>query len=457
MAQTKSNAPSQPLVLTHATVIDMTGAAPKPDMTVVVEGNRIAKIGKSNKVHIPKNAQVVDASGEFLIPGLWDMHVYLFDNWEAPEAVHTDDYFPLFVANGVTGVRDMWTDPDDIKLIRRWKNEIEAGNMIGPRVAVGSSIVDGVPVIIKNSLGVNSPDEAKSTVRMLKNAGAGFIRVYYGLTRESYFAIADEAKREKIPFAGVVPNSVTAVEASNAGQKSIEHLTRMLVACSSKEDKFKNLKEEEWTAALFLEMLQSFSEQKCREVSAVFARNHTWHDPTNVRMRALYLGDDESFKKDERLAFIPANVAQSWFKSTESLKPASRKNRELRLQRYREILRIMHEAGVPILAGSEAGGELIYPGFSLHDELETFIQAGFTPYEALQTATVNPAKYLGMENSLGTIERGKFADLVLLDANPLADISNTRRINAVVANGRYLSREILDKMLSNVKARAKGR
>ena len=128
----------------------------------------------------------------------------------------------------------------------------------------------------------------------------------------------------------------------------------------------------------------------------------------------------------------------------------------MRFQRHLEILKIMHDAGVPILAGTEVGGDLIYAGFSLHDELETFIQAGFTPFEALKTATVNPAKYLGMEKSLGTIEKGKLADLVLLDANPLADISNTRKINAVVVNGRYLSREFLDKMLANVKAKVNG-
>ncbi|MCA1617582.1 MAG: amidohydrolase family protein, partial [Acidobacteria bacterium] len=282
----------------------------------------------------------------------------------------------------------------------------------------------------------------------------GLIKVYENLSRESYYAIADEAKKLKIPFAGHVPNSITPVEASNTGQKSIEHLTRMLIACSSKEDKFKVIKNEEWTPSLRMEMLESFSELKCREVAAVFVSNGTWHNPTNVVNRNG-LSDDESFTKDARLRYVPAHIAQSWIKFSERYKPSNRKNREFWFQRLLEVVKILNQSGVSLLAGTDVGNPFIYAGFSLHDELELFVQAGLTPMHALETATINPAKYLGMEKSLGTIERGKLADLVLLDANPLSDISNTRKINAVVANGKYLSREFLNKMLSDVEVWAK--
>jgi imidazolonepropionase-like amidohydrolase len=437
VAQTNSTVQLRPLVVTHATVIDMTGSAPMPEMTVVVQGNRIAEIGKSGEVQIPDDAQVVDGSGKFLIPGLWDMHVHLFNNVSAPGTNNKETYFPLFIANGVTGVRDMFTDADDLEIVREWRSEMEAGGLIAPRIAPGSSIIDGVPVYQRNSVGVTNAEEARQAVRTFKAAGAGFIKVYNRLTRESFFAIADEAKEQNIPFAGHVPESVTAVEASNAGQKSIEHLSGMFMACSADEE------------------MRSFSEEMCREVADVFARNNTWNAPTNVVNRSLYLSDEEGFQNDTRLRYVSAGEAQDWKNLTDTrLRPATREYRESQFQRFLEISKILHEAGVGLLAGSDVGNPYVYAGFSLHDELELYTQAGFTPYEALETATVNPSRYLGMEESVGTIEEGKFADLVLLDANPLADILNTRKISAVIMNGRLFDSATMDKMLADAAAAA---
>src|SRR4030095_12503120 len=201
-AQRNAEVEQQPLVFTHTTVLEMTGTLVKSDMTVVIAGNRITTVGKSSRVRIPKNARVVDATGEFLIPGLWDMHVHIFRNSSRPGTNNKDWYFPLLIANGVTGVRDMWTDPDDLKLVRQWQRDIQAGDMLGPRIAPSSSIVDGVPTQLPNMLGVSTPEEARRAVRMLKDAGAGFIKVYWNLSPEAYYAIVDEAKKLRIPFAG---------------------------------------------------------------------------------------------------------------------------------------------------------------------------------------------------------------------------------------------------------------
>ena len=170
-AQNNQALPNRPLVFRNVTLIDMRSEQPQPNMSVVVSGNRITKIGKNIK--IPKNSEVVDASGKFLIPGLWDRHVHLFNNRAAVGTNNQDNYFPLLIANGITGVRDMWTDANDIKLVREWQREIDAGKMLGPRMFVGSSIVDGVPATHKNSLGVSTPDEARQAVRTLKDSGAG--------------------------------------------------------------------------------------------------------------------------------------------------------------------------------------------------------------------------------------------------------------------------------------------
>jgi imidazolonepropionase-like amidohydrolase len=452
VVQAKEAAQPQTIIFTHATVLDMTGAPAKPDMTVVIVGNRITAVGKSSNIRLPKNAQVVDATGKYLIPGLWDMHVHIFNNASRVGTNNKDTYFPLFIANGVTGVRDMWTDPDDIKMVREWQRDVEAGKMLAPRIAVGSSIVDGVPTFWPNALGVSTPDEARRTVRMLKDAGAGFIKVYWNLSPEAYYAIADEAKKLGIPFAGHVPSSISAADASDAGQRSIEHLTGIFETCSTKEAELRKAKE--WTPALTEEMWRTYDEQKCRALFIRFAKNGTWHTPTLVLHRMLAFRREENFRKDARLRYVPADTVQEWLKPARGGERVSPETRRIRFQKQLETVGALHRAGVPLLAGTDVGNPFLFPGFSLHDELELFVQAGLTPMEALQTATINPAKYLGLSGSLGTIEKGKIADLVLLEANPLEDIANTQRINAVIVNGRYLSKETLQKMLAEVEAAA---
>jgi hypothetical protein len=246
---------------------------------------------------------------------------------------------------------------------------------------------------------------------------------------------------------------VSAAEASDVGQKSIEHLTGILETCSIKEAELRKAKE--WTPALAEEMWRTYDEQKCRALFTRFAKNGTWHTPTIALHRMLAFRREEDFRRDARLRYVLADTAQAW------LKPAGwdeRVDPETRRARFRKLLEtvgVMHRAGVPLLAGTDLGNPFIFAGFSLHDELELFVQAGLTPLEALKTATVNPAKYLGLSGSLGSIETGKLADFVMLEANPLENISNTRKVAAVVVNGRYLSKPELQKMVSDVEDAAK--
>ena len=208
------------LVLTHVTVIDATGAAARPGQTVVITGNRIAEIGAAAAIHTPKGAQVVDATGKFLIPGLWDMHVH----WGQK------DYLPLFLANGVTGIRIMWGDPEH----HEWRRQVEAGELLAPHMFVASTLIDGPKPFWPGSISVSNEAEARQAVVQAKQSGADFVKVYSFLPREEYFAIADESRRQEIPFEGHVPIGVSAEEASRAGQKSIEHLFGILPACSTR-------------------------------------------------------------------------------------------------------------------------------------------------------------------------------------------------------------------------------
>ncbi len=455
-SQPSSQTQAKPLVFTHVTVIDATGAAAKPDMTVVVTGDRITGLGKSGKVRVPREAQVVDATGKFLIPGLWDMHIH----WSQRE------YLPLFIANGVTGARMMWGFP----VHHSWRKEIEDGALLGPRLNIASTIVDGPKPIWRGSIGVGNEAEGRQAVIKAKQDGADFVKVYSLLPREAYFAIADEAKKQGIPFAGHVPEAVNAAEASDAGQKSIEHLTGVLLACSRDEEAIRAemLKAlagvDEPSATRFRRLTvnvraaQSYDQKKAAALFASFKKNGAWQVPTLTVLRSITHLDDPNFTNDPRLKYMPPGLRNYWnpkndprFKMyTAEDWAESRKV----YAKYLEVTGAMRRAGVEFLAGTDVSNPYCFPGFSLHDELALLVKTGFTPMEALQAATRNPAKYLGLLDSLGTVEKGKIANLVLLDANPLAEISNTQKINAVILGGKLVTKSEIEAMLAKVEAAA---
>jgi hypothetical protein len=453
VAQSKGDLQSQPFVFTHVTVIDATGATAKPDMTVVMIGDRITTLGKSRKVRVPANAQVVDATGKYLIPGLWDMHVHVFRN--ASQRPPNEYYFPLFIANGITGVRDMWTKLDKVAQVELWRKQFTQKPGTVPRFGAVGTVVDGLPATWPNSDTVSTADEARRMVDRLKAGGIDFVKVYWNLSREAYFAIADEAKKQRIPFAGHVPFSVDAFEASESGQRSIEHLDGISLTCSTQEARLRVIDPNDLAPGKYQQQVfDTYDEQKCARLFSRFARNRTWQVPTlSVFQRSN--SNPNSLANDERLKYIPMTEREEWKRFITRLqKRTPEQNAQRRLQMYSKLIQGMRRAGVEFMAGTDLGNEYLYPGFSLHDELVLLVQAGLTPMEALQAATRNPAKFLGRLDSLGTIEKGKIADLVLLDANPLENISNTQRINAVVVNGRYLPKEALQRMLAEAEAAA---
>ncbi len=457
-AQPTQNLQPVPLAITHVTVIDATGAAARPDVTVLIVGDRIAELSPAGKTRVPKNAQVVDATGKFLIPGLWDMHVH----WGQKE------YLPLFIANGITGVRVMAGQP----LHQQWRKDIEAGTLLGPRMAIASTIVDGPKPWWPNSIAVGSEAEARQAVIKVKQDGADFVKVYWLLPREAYFAIADEAKKQGIPFAGHLPFAVSAADASDAGQKSIEHLEGLPEACSTREVELLKATQDAWleghsdptgphppTVAKMYQLMRSafetFSPEKAATLFARFKRNHTWVCPTLRLYRGLSR-DPKKSKDDPRLKYLPPELRTRWFGNANAAsKETTSGDLEMGnavFKRALEIASMMRRAGVEFLAGTDVPVPYGFPGFTLHDELAVLVQAGFTPMEALQAATRNPARFLDKERDLGTIEKGKLADLVLLDANPLEDISNTQKIEAVVLAGRLIPKSELVEMLAKVEA-----
>jgi imidazolonepropionase-like amidohydrolase len=437
------------LAITHVTVINVVDGTSKPDMTVIVRGNRIVEIKTSSRKRF-KDAEIIDGHGKFLIPGLWDMHVHTnFGDWlpDGKELV-----LPLFVANGITGVRDMG---GDLRLLLDWRNQINAGTMIGPRMVISGPMVDGVPPHFPVSIPVTTAAEGRKAVDDLKQGGADFIKVQSYIPRDACFAVADEAKKQGITFVGHVPDAIRASEASNAGQKSIEHYTGIFEGCSTIEDEL--LKGPKGPRRV----VETYSEPKCAALISLLAKNQTWQVPTLIWERGQWLIDDLDLSQSPGAQYAAASLRNTTYKKfTDSIMkeldtdPVSYRRQFVGMELQMTLA--MHRAGVPLMAGTDtAAGVYVMPGFSLHQELELFVKAGLTPLEALQTATLNPAKFLGRTNDLGTVEKGKLADLVLLDANPLDNISNTQKISAVVLNGRYFSRTDLDAILKNVETIAR--
>ena len=443
------SASTAPLAITHVTVIDATGAPPKADVTVIVKDQRIAELGRSDEVSAPAHAIVVNGRGKYLIPGLWDMHVHeVFGDWlPRDERV----VLPLFVANGITGVRDMGGELD---VLKEWRTRIAAGRLLGPRMYIAGPMLDGPTPRFPSSVPIANAADGRRAVDDLRVRGADFIKIQSLIPRDGYFAAADEAKKSGLTFVGHVPDAVRASEASDAGQKSIEHFTGIFEGSSTIEDQL--LKGPKSVGR----NVSTYDPARAKALIALMARNRTWQVPTLVWERGQWLIDDIDLSHDPLTKYAPAAWKdRTWpmfvrailhDMDTDPL-PVRRKFVQMEL----DMTLAMFRAGVPFMAGTDtAAGVHIFPGFSLHDELGLFVRAGLTPMQALQTATRNPAEFMGRLADLGTAERGKLADLVLLDANPLDDIANTKRIRAVVLAGRYLNRAALDRLLQGVEKAA---
>jgi imidazolonepropionase-like amidohydrolase len=423
LGQAKAQTQPKPLVFSHVTVVDVAGASVKPDRTVVVIGNRVADVGDTRSISIPTESQVVDAAGRYLIPGLWDMHVHLGDA--------TEMALPVLVASGVTGVRDMGSPSLDT--LRRWHVEALAGKRPGPRIVAAGPILDGGP-FDENRRAVRSEAEARRAVDDLAGAGVGFIKVHEHLSREVYFAIADEARKQDIPFAGHVPVGdngfvVSGIEASNAGQKCFEHM--------------------------FGIPFQVRRDQSRAELFATLRRNGTWVDPTLTVFWTRAHIREVAAKQDPRTKYVAPALKQLWEERARGFSKDDSFPAKLLEWRTSDV-KDLYDAGVPLLAGTDLGFPYVFPG-DLSNELERLVEAGLPAAEALRAATINAARYLGRENTLGTVEKGKLADLVLLDANPLEDIRNVRKISTVVLNGHLLNRKALDDLLAQVEGEVHGK
>jgi imidazolonepropionase-like amidohydrolase len=447
--------------LTNITVIDVATGRRDPHQTVLISGDRIIGVGR---IPVPRGAVEVDLTGKYVIPGLADMHVHsLGDERVSP---------PLYLANGLTTVREMsGTDP----ILYDWRDRIAAGTLLGPRMVVASNIIDGDPTLWDPNLikviVVDDAPSARAAVRRVKADGAGFVKVYSRLSRESWLAIIDEARKVGLTVHGHGPDQVTSKEVSNAGQRSIEHIHSLGLAVSTREAEvrrmvlaitvangdynswFRQLHPIEWTAA------NTYSPSRAADLFGTLRRNQTRVTPTltmhNVLDQIDYTRLDPNLAKylSEESIGTYGHVIQNLYAANRTAEEISHQH-EMWAWRQRFVRELIaHE--VPIMAGTDTGTPYSVPGFALHDELEHLVDAGATPRQALYAATVEPAKFLGMSADLGSVEPRKIADLVVLDADPLTDIRNSRRIHTVVTRGRVISPTQRQQLLADVEAAVK--
>ena len=380
---------SAELLIRNVTVVDVATGTILPNRSILIRGDRIASIAAG--IETPKVTEVVNGAGRYVIPGLWDMHVHLTRR----------DHLPVYLAHGVTGVRDMGSDLDHTK---DWRRQIEHGDIVGPHVETCGPPFDGFPstnLDLPVTM-VRGPVDARSSYDNLDDKNVDFIGILPRLPRDAYFALTERARKYYSPIAGAVPATVSVLEAVDNRQRSIDQMSGVLLACSTEEKKLRGpralaLERRDWAEFHDLEAkaLETFSAEKADALFRRMAMFETRAVPVLVKLRSSP-GNKEHYEKLAQLVLA------------------------------------MERAGVEIMAGADDA--------PIQDELELLVAAGLTPVEALRSATLAPARYLDASPSLGTVEQGKIADLVLLDANPLTDIRNARKISAVIVGGKYLNR-----------------
>jgi imidazolonepropionase-like amidohydrolase len=457
------------IAITHATVVDVERGRHLTNQTVVISGARITAVGPAGRVRLPPRTRVVDGRGKYVIPGLWDMHT------------HVDDagawVFPLYLANGVTGVRDMGSHLDRLAA---WRATWRGGGVM-PRVVAAGPILTGVvsdddprAVTVADSVG------GERAVDSLVSRGVDLIKVHDWLTPGAYAGVAAAARRHGVPFAGHVPVAVDPLAAAAAGQRSIEHQLGAwcdyLVYASADESTYVRRARAlvgrpfdpsrligNWPPAEVDSLTSSFRPVKADSLARVMARAGVWHTPTIHVFSTIYLlpPDSAAASRGPRLRYVPAALrgtlpailAEGAALTRDRARLTARSRmRDL----HADMVRRLYRAGVPLLAGSDAvpAYPLTVPGFTLHDELGALVGAGLTPAAALRAATLEPARYLDATDSLGTVTRGKLADLVVLDADPLADVRNIARIRMVVVNGRVIDAAERTRLLAAVERAA---
>ncbi|WP_412061532.1 amidohydrolase family protein [Rubrivirga sp. IMCC45206] len=451
-----------PVAFVGVTLIDVERGLAVPDRTVVVDGGRITAVAGAHEVHLPDDAERIDARERYLLPALWDMHTHVY-------AISPLLDLPLYLSYGVANVRDMLSCPQAGDPFiscpedkRRWTDEAERGLRVGPRIVSTASFMangPGMQARLPNAppfVGAETPAQARAFVRHEAARGVDEIKVYDRIPRAAYFTLVAEAHRVGLDVVGHRPHAVSAVEAAAAGQKSVDHARVFLHEAYSGSAALRAAAGTDAWREDRPRMVAEHDSAMAQEIFAAFVEHGTWYVPTHLTRWSDAYADAPAVRQDSLLQYLHPLMRWQWMEDVDATVAEDPTPRGR--QAYRDVYHAglaltgaAHRAGVPVLVGTD----YIVAGADVHRELEQLVAAGLSAADALRAATLHPARYAGLERTSGSVAVGKVADLLLLDANPLDDIRHTQRIRAVVFNGNLYDRDALDGLQALVRQRAR--
>jgi imidazolonepropionase-like amidohydrolase len=388
------------IAIVGGTLIDGTGSAPVADSVVLIDGEQIISAGPRSQVKIPKGAQVLDARGKYLLPGLWDMHSHFFKA----------EFGPAYLAAGVTTVRDVGNEFEFVTTLR---DAFRNGRGLGPSMLL-AGYIEGKNNVHSFDIQVDTPDEARAAVRRYKNAGFEQIKIRDHLKPDILKVITEEAHRLGMTLTGHVPSAMNVLQAVEAGQDQISHINFVAPAFDFKRNP---------SGPGFVVDLDS---ARTKHAIELFRQHGTVFDPTLAYMELFVRSKATPIETFEPgFAKLPREYAEHLNQEGGGAPVGA-------LLSFLSLVGVLHHAGIPVVAGTDC----VVPAHSVHRELELFVKAGFTEMEAIQAATIVPARAMKVDKEVGTVEKGKRADLIIVDADPLQSISNIRKVRSVIRKGR---------------------
>ncbi|MGI9550092.1 MAG: amidohydrolase family protein [Aurantibacter sp.] len=436
------------------------------NQTVIIKAGKIHKVVSTDELHLASDNEIIDGTNKFIMPGLWDTHVHFaFVEDLAPKM------FDLFIAYGITSVRDIG---GEIGFVKKWKERALSSPTVAPRVMIAGPLLDGIPNVYDGSVvgrppisvGLHNVDDVIKQVNQLDSLGVDLLKAYEMLAPDQFVAITRLGQEKGLKVTGHVPLSMDVISASNAGLNSIEHLKNLEMSCASNADDLLKERREMLVLgknepggvlrsrihrAIIPIALDNYDESKAQEVLDVLAKNQTWQIPTltiNVGATKRFFASEEW---KESYKYLPDSIEKQWIDNVDQMMSEEPSEFSRKFANWKlKIVDKIHQAGIEMMAGTDTPVGYLTPGLSLHQELALLVEAGLSPLDAIKTATLNPARYFNLENELGSIQENMWADLVLLDANPLENIMNTKCIYAVLKQGKYFDRKELDEILERL-------
>jgi imidazolonepropionase-like amidohydrolase len=461
---------AQPIAITHVNIVDVVNGGVHPDQTVIVESGKIASISPAANVKLTPNATVINASGEFLIPGLWDMHVHLRSDLRRPQTrliSENEAMLNLFLPNGVVGIAEMGGDLADHVIL--WREEIRTGKRDGPRIITAGRKLDNDPPSWPGSIGIKTAEDARDAVRENQAAGADFIKIYFRNASPAILgAVVDEAHKLHLKVTGHKPGNMSIQEFVESGVDGMQHAEPLAAANREQVDGLTRERNKRAGTPFAMDqtefMARFYAMRDAAEGARLYqsmAQKQFWVTPTVAIYTHTLEHGVKDYDNDERRRFFAPALWRTWDPKVTDVARRPFEGNALALRKAttkisEESAVAAFKAGVPMALGTDCGADNdhMMPGWAVHEEMEKLVQIGLTPIDVLRMATINAAKWRGDANE-GSVETGKVADLVLLRSNPLSDIRHAKEVDGVFQMGRYYPREKLEGMLGRAAERAR--